>query len=228
MRFASEPATTERIPVPELRLPELRRFIYPFKVPSDVAAKLNGSDLSTLDKEVIRMEYALQNIYSLCGKSVINTERVPLSLGEATPVDSRDSIYDLAELIGVGDGQRGQSAGCAPKPCLARLPRRIQPQILSKAARLWTASDFPCCQTELRKPLDGSVNPIFFTYFVDGPSAVVSDFLTSRNIRHLRCTGDSDDAELGKVPHPERLEPDCPDSSWSVALTDRRRFPTPL
>jgi len=59
-------------------LPELRRFIYPFKVPPKIAAALNASEMSTLEKEVIRMDYALQNIYSLYGKAVINTERVPL------------------------------------------------------------------------------------------------------------------------------------------------------
>jgi hypothetical protein len=206
-------------------LPELRRFIYPFKVPSDVAAKLNGSDLSTLDKEVIRMEYALQNIYSLCGKSVINTERVPLSLGEATPVDSRDSIYDLAELIELA----------TDKEAKAQAARQTLP---GKASSPNTAADsFEGCSALDRQrfpvvklnyePLDGSVNPIFFTYFVDGPSAVVSDFLTSRNIRHLRCTGDSDDAELGKY-LTQKDSSLIASSSWSVGVDGSQKVSNAL
>ena len=85
-------------------LPELRRFTYPFKVPSAVAAKLNGSDMTTLEKEIVLMYYALQNIYSLYGKAIIDTERAPLSSDEATPVDNRDSIYGPRGVDRVGAG----------------------------------------------------------------------------------------------------------------------------
>jgi hypothetical protein len=206
-------------------LPELRRYIYPFKVPSDVAAKLNGSDLSTLDKEVIRMEYALQNIYSLRGKSVINTERVPLSLGEATPVDSRDSIYDLAELIELATDREAKAQAARQT-----LPGKTSsPNTAADSFEGCSALDrqrFPVVKLNY-EPLDESVNPIFFTYFVDGPSAVISDFLTSKNIQHLRCTGDSDDAELGKY-LTQKDSSLIASSSWSVGVDGSQKVSNAL
>jgi len=206
-------------------LPELRRYIYPFKVPSDVAAKLNSSDLSTLDKEVIRMEYALQNIYSLRGKSVINTERVPLSPDEATSVDSRDSIYDLAELIELeSDKEAKDQAARQTQPGKTSSPNPVEDSFEGCAAL--DRQRFPVVKLNY-EPLDESVNPIFFTYFVDGPSAVISDFLTSKNIQHLRCTGDSDDAELGKY-LTQKDSSLIASSSWSVGVDGSQKVSNAL
>jgi hypothetical protein len=71
------------------------------------------------------------------------------------------------------------------------------------------------------------VNPIFFTYFVDGPSAVISDFLTSKNIQHLRCTGDSDDAELGKY-LTQKDSSLIASSSWSVGVDGSQKVSNAL
>ena len=207
-------------------LPELRRFIYPFKVPVEIAAKLNAPEMSTLEKEVVRMDYALQNIYSLCGKVVINTERMPLAPDEATPVDNRDSIYDLAELIELETDK-------AAKAEVARQTRPAKTATPNKAAgdsfADFSALDrqrFPVVKLNY-EPLDESVNPIFFTYFVDGPSAVIAAFLKSRNIQHLRCTGDSDDEELGKY-LAQKDSSLIASSSWSVGVDGSQKVSNAL
>ena len=207
-------------------LPELRRFIYPFKVPVEIADKLNASEMSTLEKEVIRMNYALQNIYSLNGKAVINTERVPLSPDEATPIDNRDSIYDLAELIEL-ETDKAAKAQAARQT----LPGRTASSTKDPADSLvdFSALDrqrFPVVKLNY-EPLNEAVNPIFFSYFVDGPSAVIADFLKSRNIQHLRCTGDSDDAELGKY-LTQKDSSLIASSSWSVGVDGSQKVSNAL
>jgi hypothetical protein len=206
-------------------LPELRRFIYPFKVPSAVATKLNASEMSTLEKEIVRMDYALQNIYSLYGKAVINTERVPLSSDEATPVDNRDSIYDLAELIELETDKAARAEAARQT-----LPGKPIPSNRDGADFVdFSALDrqrFPVVKLNY-EPLDESVNPIFFTYFVDGPSAVIADFLKGKNIQHLRCTGDSDDAELGKY-LTQKDSSLIASSSWSVGVDGSQKVSNAL
>jgi hypothetical protein len=209
-------------------LPELRRFIYPFKVPSDIAAKLNASEMSTLDKEIVRMDYALQNIYSLRGKAVIKTERVLLSADEATPVDNRDSIYDLAQLIELETDKQAKAQVerqvLPPKPTSSKKKKDTDESLVD-----WSALDrlrFPVVKLNY-EPLDSSVNPIFFTYFVDGPSAVIAAFLKSRNVQHLRCTGDSDDAELGRY-LTQKDSSLIASSSWSVGVDGSQKVSNAL
>lgn len=211
-------------------LPELRRFIYPFKVPPDIAAKLNASEMSTLDKEIVRMDYALQNIYSLRGKAVINTERVPLSADEATPVDNRDSIYDLAQLIQLeSDKQPKAQEARQALPDKPSSSKKKKKKDTDESFADWSALDrlrFPVVRLNY-EPLDSSVNPIFFTYFVDGPSAVIADFLNNRNVQHLRCTGDSDDAELGRY-LTQKDSSLIASSSWSVGVDGSQKVSNAL
>jgi len=68
------------------RLPEFRRFIYPFLAPPEVAAELNGKGLSLATKEARRINLAIQHAYSLNGKVVINPERAALGQHEASSV----------------------------------------------------------------------------------------------------------------------------------------------
>jgi hypothetical protein len=73
------------------RLPEFRRYIYPFLAPPEVAAELNGKGLSLATKEARRINLALQHACSLNGKVVINPERIALGEEEASPVEDFDS-----------------------------------------------------------------------------------------------------------------------------------------
>jgi hypothetical protein len=73
------------------RLPELRRYIYPFLAPPALAAELNGKGLSVAAKEAKRIEVAIQHAFSLKEKVVINTERVALGEHEAIPENDFDA-----------------------------------------------------------------------------------------------------------------------------------------
>ena len=207
-------------------LPELRRFIYPFKVPPKIAAALNASEMSTLEKEVIRMDYALQNIYSLYGKAVINTERVPLPASEASCVDSGVSIYELAELIELETDKVAKAETARQTTSGTNSSSK---KAVDDPAAGFSALDrqrFPVVKLNY-EPLQESVNPIFFTYFVDGPTAVIAEFLNSRKIQYLRCTGDSDDAQLGQY-LTQKDSSLIASSSWSVGVDGSQKVSNAL
>jgi hypothetical protein len=174
------------------RLPELRRFIYPFKVPDDVASRLNGPGLSTLAKEKVRIEHALRDLYSLKGRVVINTERVALPASDASAVEDiaateTDTDIDLSGL---------------------------------------SHKRFPAVRLSY-EPLERSVNPVFFTYFVDGPAEMIAAYLDEKGIKYRKCTGDSDDSELGAYLK-ERDSSLIASSSWSVGVDGSQRVSNAL
>ena len=74
------------------RLPELRRFIYPFRVDDALALRLNAPGISPAAKEKLRIEQALELVWNLRGKTVINAERVALTAEEAeAPTENTDA-----------------------------------------------------------------------------------------------------------------------------------------
>ena len=68
------------------RLPQLRRFIFPFNVPTDVAKTLNMPGKSMVLKEKVRIEHALRELYMMKERVVFNAESAVLPEEDATPV----------------------------------------------------------------------------------------------------------------------------------------------
>lgn len=174
-------------------LPELRRYILPYKVPDDVASRLNASGMPILAKEKIRIEYSLEILYSLKGRPAINAECVKLTPEEATPIE------DLEHL----EGETGYA--------LAALAQR----------------SFPVVQLNYEPLVDYAVNPIFFSYFVDGPAEIIGSFLEQRGIKYRQCTGDSDDAELGAY-LTEKDSSLIASAAWSVGVDGCQRVSNTL
>ncbi|RZU28906.1 hypothetical protein [Edaphobacter modestus] len=174
------------------KLPTLRRYILPFRVPDDVAARLNNPGLSTLAKEKVRIEYALRDLYSLKGRVVINSESVDLPELDAIAIE--DLASDEAEG---GIDLSGLSHNRFPVVRLAY------------------------------EPMERAVNPVFFTYFVDGPAATIAAFLDERGVKYRSCTGDSDDADLGAY---LRDRDSCliASSSWSTGVDGSQRVSNTL
>jgi hypothetical protein len=72
----------------------LRRFIFPFNVPTDVAKTLNMPGKSIVSKEKIRIEHALREIYMMKGRVVFNAENAVLPEEDATPVLDTEQVQD--------------------------------------------------------------------------------------------------------------------------------------
>jgi hypothetical protein len=77
------------------------------------------------------------------------------------------------------------------------------------------------------EPLKRSTNPVFFSYFVDGITEAISTFLDDRNIKYRKCTGDSDDEELGAYLK-EKDSSLIASSSWSVGVDGSQRVSNAL
>jgi hypothetical protein len=253
------------------RLPELRRFVYPFKVPKAVALRLNGPGLSTLAKEKIRIGYALRDLYRLKGRVVINTERVALPEADATAL-GEDDIAAM-EIVGHGEGYEtaleGEDAGDdieddedddveydedddveddddadddVEDDDVASETDSTEKVALPEADATALEEDdeddpgidisglshkrFPAVRLSY-EPLKRSVNPVFFTYFVDGPAEIIAAYLKEKSIKYRKCTGDSDDSELGAYLK-ERDSSLIASSSWSVGVDGSQRVSNAL
>jgi hypothetical protein len=218
------------------RLPELRRFIYPFKVPDDVAKRLNGPGLSTLAKEKVRIEYALCDLYSLKGRVVINTERVALPENDATALEDEDITAvkpDPAEEVAL-HLPKAEVVVVAPELTPAEGVALPKAEVVVVATKPVTGIDlaglshmrFPVVRLSY-EPLERSVNPVFFTYFVDGPAETIAAYLKKKGIKYRQCTGHSDDSELGAYLK-ERDSSLIASSSWSVGVDGSQRVSNAL
>lgn len=161
------------------RLPEFRRFIYPFLVEPQTAAKLNDRG-SMAEKEAVRIRIALDHIFNLKGKVVVNAENVKLPESDALPVKDFD------------EDQKAKKA----QPILG--------------------SRFPLVRLNY-EPLERAVNPVYYTYFIDGPVEAITECLMERGERFRLCTGDSEEADLGEY-LTERDSSLIASSAWSTGV----------
>jgi hypothetical protein len=77
------------------------------------------------------------------------------------------------------------------------------------------------------EPLEEATHPIFFSYFVDGPSDTIAAFLDERGIKYRRCTGDSDEAELGEYLR-KRDSSLIASAAWSTGIDGSQRISNAL
>jgi hypothetical protein len=161
------------------KLPEFRRFIYPFLVEPETATKLNDKGLMA-EKEAIRIRIVLDHIFGLKGKVVINAENVKLSESEAVSVTD----FDKEQKI--------------------------------KNAQPIRGSRFPLVRLNY-DPMERAVNPVYYTYFIDGPVAVITERLVERGEKFRLCTGDSEDTALGEY-LTERDSSLIASSAWSTGV----------
>lgn len=162
------------------RLPEFRRFVYPFMVPDGEATILNRTGGSLAEKEARRIDCALGHIRSLKGKVVINTEGLNLSPSEAVPVQEFDDDQ-------IGSGKDPLLGASLP---LVRLNY---------------------------EPMDHAVNPVYYSYFIDGPVKAISEHLQERGEKFRLCTGESEKDELGEY-LTRRDSSLIASSSWSTGV----------